>query len=197
MGDAKVFASTHDVAFDTVSVQGDLYYRIHNIDQMPPFFMTIVSDVDFWMFLSSTGGITAGRKNPDSALFPYYTDDKIHDSAETTGPHTIFIVGKGDKRYLWEPFSTSGANVYRITRNLYKNTIGNKIIFEEHNAFLDVTFRYRWETSDRYGFVKTSELINSSGENIDVTVLTACRKYTALWGRRCCSNVQKHSGGRL
>jgi len=175
MGDAKVFASTHDVAFDTVSVQGDLYYRIHNIDQMPPFFMTIVSDVDFWMFLSSTGGITAGRKNPDSALFPYYTDDKIHDSAETTGPHTIFIVGKGDKRYLWEPFSTSGANVYRITRNLYKNTIGNKIIFEEHNAFLDVTFRYRWETSDRYGFVKTSELINSSGENIDVTVLDGIR----------------------
>ena len=44
------------------------------------------------MFISSTGGLTAGRKNSDFALFPYYTDDKITESAETTGSKTVILV---------------------------------------------------------------------------------------------------------
>ncbi|MDZ7723060.1 MAG: hypothetical protein U5R06_09720 [candidate division KSB1 bacterium] len=52
-------------------------YRIEHYDQMRPFFMNIVSDSDLWMFISSNGALTAGRRDPDHALFPYYTDDRI------------------------------------------------------------------------------------------------------------------------
>ena len=72
---------------------------------MPPFFMSIVSNSDLWMFLSSNGALTAGRTNPDHALFPYYTDDRIHDSHDITGNKTIVFVRKADKICLWEPFS--------------------------------------------------------------------------------------------
>src|ERR1035441_3888214 len=65
-----------------VDLDGESFYQIANYDRMRPFFMSIVSGADHWMFISSTGAVTAGRRNADLALFPYYTDDKIHDSAE-------------------------------------------------------------------------------------------------------------------
>jgi hypothetical protein len=52
---------------------------------MPPFFMSLVSGADHWLFISSTGGLTAGRTNADSALFPYETEDKITAHHELTG----------------------------------------------------------------------------------------------------------------
>ena len=71
-------------------------YTIHNYDQMKPFFISLASDTDLWMYLSSTGGLTCGRRSPNEALFPYYTDDKITDSHEFTGPKTIIKV-KGER----------------------------------------------------------------------------------------------------
>jgi len=65
------------VSMDIVLLNGEKYYKIANNDTMRPFFMSIVSDSNHWMFISSNGGLTAGRKNAEFALFPYYTDDKI------------------------------------------------------------------------------------------------------------------------
>ena len=140
------------------------YYRITNYDLMPPFFMSIVSDSDHWLFISSTGGLTAGRQNAESALFPYYTEDRIAENSENTGSKTLFLVDQEDGTFLWEPFSSKYAGVYRIQRNLYKNISGNSLVFEEMNDDLHLTFRYAWRTSDRYGVVKSSWLTNS-GEN--------------------------------
>ena len=116
-----------------VSRNGESFYKISNVDGMRPFFMSIVSNSDHWMFISSKGSLSAGRKNSNYALFPYYTDDKITEAAEITGSKSIFLVSVDDKKYLWEPFSDRYAGIYNITRNLYKNIYGNKIIFEEIN----------------------------------------------------------------
>ena len=118
---------------------GETYYRIANYHRMPPFFMTVVSGFDHWMFLSSNGGLTCGRRDPDHALFPYYTDDKIHDADGTTGPQTIFLVEKDGLRHLWKPFARD-VPVYRMERNLYKNLLGNRLIFEEVNQDLGLVF---------------------------------------------------------
>ncbi len=83
---------------DEVTLDGEGFYRITNCDRMRPFFMSIVSSSDLWMFLSSTGALTAGRRNADLAFFPYYTDDKIHDLAEVTGSKTILIVERAGTR---------------------------------------------------------------------------------------------------
>ncbi len=174
-GDKLLNLNASEVSFGTVEMKGETYFKIENYHEMPPFFMTIVSDVDFWLFVSSTGGLTAGRKTPENALFPYITDDKIHDSCETTGPQTILMVSDGEKSYLWKPFSNHQANIYNITRNLYKNTIGNKIVFEEINRDLKLTYRYTWKTSNTYGFIKSSELLNDSDKTIKVTILDGLR----------------------
>ena len=82
-GDKLLCSNPTEVSFETIKTKNDTYFKIENYNEMSPFFMTIVSDVDFWLFISSTGGLTAGRKTPENALFPYVTDDKIHDSSET------------------------------------------------------------------------------------------------------------------
>ncbi len=156
---------------DYVRVLGEDCFKIADYDRLPPFFMTLVGSSDHWLFASSTGGVTAGRVEPDNAVFPYYTEDKVADGAEHTGPKTIFRVRSGEGDRVWEPFSLRDAAVYRTRRNLYKNREGSTIAFEEVNEDLGLSFLYAWRTSDRYGIVKTSRLAETSGVRRSVEVL--------------------------
>jgi hypothetical protein len=159
------------VNMELVDIDHELFYKIVDHDKMRPFFMSIVSDSNHWMFISSNGGMTAGRKNAEFALFPYYTDDKITESADITGSKTIFQIKKDGETILWEPFSDRFNDSYQISRNLYKNIYGNKVIFEEIFHDLGLEFSYEWSSSNRYGFVRTSTLINTSDEDLDINVL--------------------------
>ena len=163
--------STANSGISYVFIGEEKYYKITDSDTLRPFFMNIVSDGNHWLFISSNGGITAGRKNADYALFPYYTDDKITESAEITGSKTIFQVWKTNQRFYWEPFSVRSTDSYHISRNLYKSIYGNKILFEEINHDLQLTFRYGWSTSNTFGFVKTSTILNHSPDEIKLSVI--------------------------
>ena len=178
MDKKEIYIGNNNALFDKSQVQGKLirfdnenYYRISNSDAMRPFFMSIVSDSNHWLFISSNGGLSAGRKNSESALFPYYTDDKITESAEVTGSKTVLQVHKDDRIQLWEPFSDRYKGIYKIQRNLYKNTFGNKVVFEETNEDLGLTFRYHWNSSNRFGFVRKSSLVNQADSAVKVSVL--------------------------
>ncbi len=171
IGKEKAFFDANDVKGELVEIENEIYYKISNSNTMRPFFMSIVSDSNHWMFISSNGGLSAGRRDCDHGLFPYYTDDKITESAEITGSKTLIQVHKEDKTYLWEPFSQKYEGIYDIHRNLYKNNLGNKIIFEEVNHDLGVIFRYQWNSSNLYGFVKKSTIINITDTDKRVTVL--------------------------
>ncbi|MGB5499417.1 MAG: hypothetical protein WBM77_10855, partial [Maribacter sp.] len=63
-----IFLGTNKASFKANEIKGKLvnfdnedYYKISNSDAMRPFFMSIVSDANHWMFISSNGGLTAGR----------------------------------------------------------------------------------------------------------------------------------------
>ena len=124
IGNSKINTAQKEVQGQLVLFENENYYKISNYDTMRPFFMSIVSDSNHWMFISSNGGLSAGRKNSDAALFPYYTDDKITESADITGSKTIVQVCIEDRTYLWEPFSERYAGMYTLHRNLYKNSYG-------------------------------------------------------------------------
>ncbi len=171
IGDSKKAISQGEIKGTLISLENEAYYKISNVDAMRPFFMSIVSDANHWMFISSNGGLTAGRKDSGFALFPYYTDDKITESADITGSKTIVRINSNGKTQLWEPFSDRYIGIYRTTRNLFKNSYGNKVIFEEINEDLGLAFRYQWSSSDQYGFVKKSTLVNNSTKEVKVTVL--------------------------
>ncbi len=167
-------AGLHDndaVTGEFLTIVGERFYAIRNVDKMAPFFISVISNHDHWMFVSSTGGLTAGRVSPDMALFPYITVDRIHESASHTGSKTVLRVRHGGEHHTWEPFNQEHAGLYKISRNLYKNLLGNKICFEEINHELQLTFRYSWASSDRYGFVRHCELQNVGKQSISVDLL--------------------------
>jgi hypothetical protein len=171
IGKNQVQTNEPEVTGQFVNIEGEEFYEIKNFDSMLPFFMSLASDSNHWMYISSTGGLTAGRINPDNALFPYYNDDKIHESAEISGSKTIMQVTTEGKTFLWEPFSDRFSGVYSINRNIYKSTTGNKLVFEEKNLELGLTFRYGWMNADNFGWIKKSWLINDSGKTIEVELI--------------------------
>ncbi len=154
-----------------VKIDGESFYKIANSDTLRPFFMSIVSDSNHWMFISSNGGLTAGRKNAQFSLFPYYTDDKLTESTEVTGSKTIFRVDRNGATSLWEPFSDRLYGIFNITRNLYKSIYGNKIRFEEINHDLNLTYSYQWNSSNVYGFVRKSSLKNNGKNAVSVELV--------------------------
>ena len=171
VGDTTLQQNMNDVDGGYVSMLGDTFYKINNYDGMPSFFMSIVSSSDHWMFISSTGGLTAGRVSAEQALFPYYTDDKITENFENTGSKTIVLVTRDDKTYLWEPLSSRYQGVYQVERNIYKNIAGTDIIFEEINHTLGVAYRYAWRASDQFGFVKTTWLRNIGDASCEIDIV--------------------------
>ena len=171
VGNCPYHHARDKVEGEYVTLLGERYYCIQNYDRMPPFFMNLVSSSDHWIFISSTGGLSAGRHNAESALFPYYTVDRITENAANTGPVSILRIATGNRTSLWEPFSSKYAGLYDVQRNLYKNVYGNKLIFEEVNADLGLTYRYAWRTSEAYGFVKSAWLINDSTDRCAVNLV--------------------------
>ena len=147
-----------------VEIGGEGFYLIPDVDRLGEFLMSIVSDSDHWLFVSSRGGLTAGRRDANAALFPYETADRLHRVSGLTGPVTAFR--EANSGALWEPFRHESPQ--RGERNLYKSVVGDQIIFEETNDELGLVFRYRWSTSERFGFVRTSSLVNRTEEAVAV-----------------------------
>jgi len=156
---------------NVVERNGESWFKIPNHDTLRPFFMSIVSDSNHWLFISSNGGLTAGRKNAEHALFPYYSDDKITDMADMTGSKTIIQWRAEGQEKIWEPFSNLASDKYKLSRNLYKNHYGNKIMFEEVNHDLSLSFWYEWTSSNIYGFVRNAGIINHGKEKGHVKLL--------------------------
>jgi len=171
LGDTNLNNSWAEVEGKFVELHNEKFYKISNSDQMSDFFMSIVSDSDHWMFISSNGSLSAGRKDRDNALFPYYTVDKIHDYRDKTGSKTIVLVEKDEKTFLWKPFSNGLRSIYKIERNLYKSIYGNKVIFEEVNFDLGLSFQYGWSNSEKFGFVKTSQISNLIDKTVKFEIL--------------------------
>lgn len=163
--------SSNPISGQFVSIDGDKYYQIKNADKMNPFFISVVSASDHWLFISSTGSLSAGRIRPENALFPYKSVDYIHESAENTGSKTIVKVQTANGCKKWEPFNLQHNGFYQVQRNLYKNVAGDKIIFQETNLDLGLTFQYQWATSEQYGFVRSSTVTNDTSSVIEFEIV--------------------------
>ncbi len=171
IGDTVQKISGHEVKGEYVPLLGEMFYKISNFDGMSPFFMSIVSGSNHWLFISSTGGLSAGRGTAEQALFPYYTEDKLTENNGNTGNRSILLVTQNQRTSLWEPFSDQYRGVYQTERNIFKNVLGTILVFEEINHSLGLTYRYAWRTGDIFGFVKTTWLRNSSGSDCSVELV--------------------------
>ena len=148
--------------------EGIEWYRVENYDLLDPFLVNMTCPSDLWLFVSSTGALTAGRRSPEQALFAYETDDRLHRSGGRTGPFTLIRVGAAEP---WQPFAPH-APYGRVRRSVAKTLCGDRLTFEEHHPELGLTFRYTWAAAADHGLVRSCELVASSGAvACDVEVL--------------------------
>ena len=146
------------------SIAGEPHVSIHDVDHLPPFLMNVVGNGDLWMFLGSNGGMTAGRRDPDLAIFPYQTVDKLLALPEASGPVCV-IEAEGT---LWEP----GRGVAAAGgRHLHKHVCGTSVVFEELHEPLGLRLRWQLATSDVFGVVRRCTLKNLGRRPLSVRLL--------------------------
>lgn len=194
IGNLSIDQNNKVAAGHFVERNGEKFYEIENFDQMQPFFISLASDTDLWMYISSTGGVTCGRKSPDMALFPYYTDDKITENWDWTGAKTLIKVQSGDckasnEAYLWEPFGNRYPGAYDIVRRILKSVTGNQLIFEEENRCLGLTFSYRWAAADQYGWTRRAELRNNGDHAVSIEIVDGVQNVLPYGTDRQTQNV--------
>lgn len=148
-----------------------LFYCIDNYSRMSPFLMNITSSDDLWMFISSTGGLTAGRRDADAALFPYYTEDKITENSQHTGSRTLLRLNIDGTMIVWEPFRPFQPVPENTRRSLRKSAVGNSIIFWEHRLDLDLIFSYAWTASPRWGWIRSASLENCGSAGREISII--------------------------
>ena len=152
-----------------VEIDGDAHYCIVDVDEMAPFLMSLVSDGDRWMFVSSSGALTAGRGDASQALFAYVTDDRLHASGGAVGPLTLLRVETARGTRAWRPFGVRSEP--NVRRSLSKSVVGDSVMFEDRHTELGLTVRYRWSSTERFGFVRTTTVVNDGDEPVTVDVL--------------------------
>ncbi|MFC3096039.1 hypothetical protein DRW07_05980 [Alteromonas sediminis] len=154
------------------SINGESFYKIEHVDQMPPFFISLISDQDHWLFAASNGGVTMGRVSPDTAVFPYITVDKIYESTPHSGPKTLIRKhGHNGQSQLWQPFNPEHSSEYACSQHLYKSALGNVLRFEEINHDLGLTFAYTWRFSEQFGLCRICELVNNNEDDVQLEFL--------------------------
>jgi len=142
-----------------IILHGETFVGIRQVDALPPFLMSIVSNGNVWLFVGSNGPFTAGRGDADHAIFPYRTADKILNQPGGGGVRTLFLVEQEKGTVLWEPWSAAPSQ-HRIERNLFKSALGTSVLFEEINHDLGLRFAWRLTTSEKFGLVRFCTLEN-------------------------------------
>ena len=153
---------------ERTDTQENSLLEIHDYDEMPPFFMSLISRDNLWAFISSRGSLSAGRESAEKSIFPYVTVDKIHDSYGVTGPRTMIRLTDNE---LWEPFTPHAAKEPDLERTLSKGTLGNSISFEENRIQDGLSFKYRWQPAGRFGLARTACLENRGNQAVKLNVL--------------------------
>ena len=144
-----------EVCDSHVMVDGEPFLCIRNVHRMPPFLMNVVSDSDLWMFVGSNTGLSAGRRDPDHAIFPYQTVDRILHQPKACGVFCLMDVNG----VLWEPWNPA-TPAGEITRNLYKHATGTSVRFEEIHHGLRLRFCWTLAASGNFGLVRSCRLEN-------------------------------------
>ena len=150
--------------------EGDeTWYRIDGYDRQPPFLMSLAGDSDLWAFVSTSGSLTAGRRDAEGAFLPYDTVDKIHLRWPHTGPRTWILLPGQAGPELWQPFAPR-MDEPPAQRSVWKNLSGTRIRFRERHPSHALEFEYEWFTSSALGLVRSARLVARTGA-VNVKVL--------------------------
>lgn len=136
---------------DVIELDDLSWVAVPRIDRLQPFLVSVVSPSDHWLYLSTGGGLTAGRVDPESCLFPYVTDDQLHRGGQGGSITTIRLV-RGGESVRWRPFRDELGAAGR--RDLLKSVAGDRVRLIERRDDLGATCLVEWAFSEARGVVR-------------------------------------------
>ena len=153
------------------TLDGTEYYVIPEVDRLDPFLVAVVSPDDHWLYASSSGGLAAGRVDAEGSLFPYRTDDLLHQVHGFSGGFTA--IRDGDE--LWEPFT--GRPGRETTRDLARSTAGDRLLVSEVHHRLGLRATACWCFSATSGILRrvSIERLDDGGADRRLVVLDGVR----------------------
>jgi hypothetical protein len=167
----KTQASHKDTLIET-TLMGEPALTLERAESMPPFLMYLISDSDSWAFIGSQNAITAGRRNSNHSLFPYYTQDKLFDMAMASGSTTrIEFTGEDGAPEQWTVFKSGhGLDEAKITRSVIKSISGTKIAIEEYHEELGLRVRVTWTSAKNLGIVRHVSVENCTDKSLQFSL---------------------------
>ncbi len=163
------------VGLISTELLGEPAFAIECAELKSPFLMQLITSSDAWAFIGSNGAITAGRQNPDHALFPYYTEDKLFDMNNTSGSCSIIrcMDPTNGKITTWHPLKDTTDLPPTISRRVVKSLSGSKIAVEETHEALKLSIRITWTSSNSLGILRQTQLtsLDSEGPAVSMDVL--------------------------
>ena len=173
----RKFRPTSTDQMRETSILGEVGFEISNTELLNPFLMQLITSCDLWAFIGSNGGVTAGRQNPDHALFPYVTQDKLFDTSGVSGSFTVVqgINPESGSIRNWIPYDISANLPATITRSVSKSVSGSKITLQEIHHDMGLSVSITWTTSDKHGIIRRVELTNLTESDLSLRVLDGMR----------------------
>jgi hypothetical protein len=167
-----------------VDDDGQTWYRIDGVDQMPPFFVALAGDSDLWAFVSTAGSLACGRRDQEGSFLPYETVDKVHRRWEHTGPRSWILIdaeastgvegieSPAGASALWQPFALDCA-VGARARSVWKNLSSTRLRFREEDPSGRVALQVEWSSAASLGWVRSARLqaLDASRSPVSVRVL--------------------------
>lgn len=148
----------------------DAVFTVGDLDRIPPFLMSVVSDGDRWMFVSSTTALTAGRRDASGALFPYETDDRLHAAAGQVGAVTrMRMVDDAGNEQQWSPFAPGARSDGR--RWVSKSVHGDSVTFGEEHPATSLVLTSSWGTTAEHGFVRSGSITNHGSARLNLDLV--------------------------
>jgi hypothetical protein len=142
---------------------------IEGVESMAPFFMSLASPSNHWLFLSSLGSLTAGRQSIERSLFPYRTVDSIHDAVGRVGGRTL--VRRGADGAVWEPFTERSAGLRGVTRSISRSAWGTWVTLTERHEDFGLEVRQTWTTSHERGVLRFTEVEAIGDAAVDAEII--------------------------
>ncbi|HSN43675.1 MAG TPA: hypothetical protein VLR88_06430, partial [Propionibacteriaceae bacterium] len=155
-----------------ITIDGEAFYLINDVDRLDPFLMSIIGSTDVWLFVASNGALTSGRRDADHAILPYYTEDKVVDGRGTTGGVTLIRGpwGPAGETVTWEPGSACADQLGERRRWVAKSLLGDEVVLGEDRPGLGLSFRTSWTTSALFGLVRRCRLSAGTTTPTPITV---------------------------
>lgn len=156
-----------------VSRRGREWFEVDSLEGLSSFMMMVTSDRDHWIFINSDGSLTCGRRNPDHALLPYYTVDKLQDMRGRSGSYSGIRL-KGERGF-WQPYGELTMNCGPVQRVLRKTDLGDWVELEETHLGWGLRWTIGYRSSGRLGIVRQVTVENVGEERRAIEVLDGLR----------------------